>query len=325
MTPMANPFCHAYVSPQGGLTLGQVLHVSVQVLTGLQHLHRLGVLHRDLRTSNILMEGRDPLHVLVADFGVSHVLRQLEGAAGTVGYEGLRLLSAGEAVHGLGALGKWICSPLKMPALILALMRCCCAVLFASGPMSWSAPEVLASMSTGGSGVVATAATDMYQFGGTLHEIMTCGDAPFWWLLKNMQLLCERRCSGDLVEVPGTEFTVAGLLGKSTLQAAVIDRKPITWRVRVEEGSEGSAHRLRELVEILEGCLEEEPGKRWKGNALYVGMVGWALGVFRWPVNAIVLCMLNCTGWKSCETCLPMRWTIIHYSSTAQVRHRMAD
>ena len=81
--------------------------MSVQVLTGLQHLHRLGVLHRDLRSSNILVEGRDPLHVLVADFGVSHVLRQLEGAAGTVGSVGLRLLSAGEAVHGLGAQGTW--------------------------------------------------------------------------------------------------------------------------------------------------------------------------------------------------------------------------
>ncbi len=35
------------------------------------------------------------------------MLRQLEGAAGTVGNEGLRLLSAGEAVHGLGAQGMW--------------------------------------------------------------------------------------------------------------------------------------------------------------------------------------------------------------------------
>jgi hypothetical protein len=41
------------------------------VLTGLQHLQRLGVLHHDLRTSNILVEGRDPLHVLAADFWVS--------------------------------------------------------------------------------------------------------------------------------------------------------------------------------------------------------------------------------------------------------------
>jgi serine/threonine protein kinase len=85
LTPLANPFCHAYFH-QGGLTLGQVLHVLVQVLTGLQHLHRLGVLYRDLRTSSTLVEGRDPLHVLVADFGVSHVLRQLEGVAGTVGF-----------------------------------------------------------------------------------------------------------------------------------------------------------------------------------------------------------------------------------------------
>jgi hypothetical protein len=180
-------------------------------------------------------------------------------------------------------------------------------------------------MSTGDSGVVATTATDMYQFGGTLHEIMTCGDAPFWWLLKNMQLLCERRCSGDLVEVPGTEFTVAGLLGKSTLQAAVIDRKPVTWRVRVEEGSEGSAYRLRELVEILEGCLEEDPVKRWKGNALYVGMVGWALGVVRCPL-VVPACVsdLNYTGWKSCETCWSKRWMRIRYTTTARVRRAVS-
>jgi serine/threonine protein kinase len=80
--------------------------VSLQVLTGLNHLHRLGVLHRDLRTCNILVEGRDPLHVWVADFGVSHVLRQLESVAGTVGSVGLRLLAAGEPVRGPGALGK---------------------------------------------------------------------------------------------------------------------------------------------------------------------------------------------------------------------------
>ncbi len=50
--------------------------------------------------------------------------------------------------------------------------------------------------------------------------------------------------------------------------------------MRVEEGSEGSAYRLRGLVEILEGCLEEDPGRRWKGNALYVGFL---LGLFDVP------------------------------------------
>jgi hypothetical protein len=136
-------------------------------------------------------------------------------------------------------------------------------------------------MSTGGSGVVATTATDMYQFGGTLHEIMTCGDAPFWWLLENSILLAQRRCSADPIRIPGSRFSLPGLLGKTTLEAAALDSEPVTWRVRVEEGSEGSAYRLRELVEILEGCLEEDPDKRWKGNALYVG---WARGPVRHPL-----------------------------------------
>jgi serine/threonine protein kinase len=142
--------------------------------------------------------------------------------------------------------------------------------------MLWSAPEVVAGMSPGGSGVVATTATDMYQFGGTLHEIMTCGDAPFWWLVEHRTILIQRRRSSDPVRLPCTTVRVPGLLGKNTLQAAALDSEPVTWRVRVEEGSEGSASRLRELVNILEGCLEEDPSRRWKGNAL---CVGWPRGV----------------------------------------------
>jgi hypothetical protein len=118
--------------------------------------------------------------------------------------------------------------------------------------MPWSAPEVL--VGTAESGVVATTATDMYQLGGTLHEILSCGDAPVWWLLRNTMLLAERRCSSEPVEIPGSDVMLPGLLGKSTLEAAALDRKPITWRVKVD-GSEGSGHRLGELVAIMEGWL----------------------------------------------------------------------
>jgi serine/threonine protein kinase len=38
------------------------------------HLHSLGILHRDLRAANLLIAGLDPLHVLVADLGLSHQL-----------------------------------------------------------------------------------------------------------------------------------------------------------------------------------------------------------------------------------------------------------
>ncbi len=54
----------------------------LQVLAGVMHLHRLGILHRDLRASNILIEGKDPLWVLVADFGVSHVMSDFLNAGG---------------------------------------------------------------------------------------------------------------------------------------------------------------------------------------------------------------------------------------------------
>jgi serine/threonine protein kinase len=92
---------------QGGLTLGQVLHVSVQVLTGLQHLHRLGILHRDFRASNILVESRDPLRVIVAGFGVSHAMTPLSDVVGVLGDEGQQMVETGEMLSGLAAMCKW--------------------------------------------------------------------------------------------------------------------------------------------------------------------------------------------------------------------------
>ena len=46
-----------------------------QCTAGMHHLHSLGIIHRDFRAANILVAGRDPMHVVVADFGVSHQLR----------------------------------------------------------------------------------------------------------------------------------------------------------------------------------------------------------------------------------------------------------
>ena len=70
------------LSPQGGLTLARVLALLKQVLAALLHLHSLGILHRDLRAANVLITSTEPLHAVVADFGVSHLLSAFSGGAG---------------------------------------------------------------------------------------------------------------------------------------------------------------------------------------------------------------------------------------------------
>jgi serine/threonine protein kinase len=55
------------------LQLSSVLSILVQAVAGLLHLHSLGILHRDLRAANLLLDALGPLHARVADFGVSHL------------------------------------------------------------------------------------------------------------------------------------------------------------------------------------------------------------------------------------------------------------
>ncbi len=46
----------------------------LQVRAGLAHLHGLGVIHRDLRSANVVLEERHPLHLRIVDVGLSHQL-----------------------------------------------------------------------------------------------------------------------------------------------------------------------------------------------------------------------------------------------------------
>ncbi len=65
------PFCH----PQGGLPLTQCLSILLQVMAAIMHLHEnLGIIHRDIRAANVLVQSSDPLSVVLTDFGLSHRL-----------------------------------------------------------------------------------------------------------------------------------------------------------------------------------------------------------------------------------------------------------
>jgi serine/threonine protein kinase len=59
---------------QGGLSLPQVVLLLKQCVAGLRHLHAVGIIHRDLRAANVLVDTLDPLQVYLADFGVSYRL-----------------------------------------------------------------------------------------------------------------------------------------------------------------------------------------------------------------------------------------------------------
>ena len=55
----------------GQLTLPYAVNICFQLACGLQHLHACGVLHRDLKTDNALVQALQPLVVKWADFGCS--------------------------------------------------------------------------------------------------------------------------------------------------------------------------------------------------------------------------------------------------------------
>ncbi len=155
------------------------------------------------------------------------------------------------------------------------IMLCFCS--------QWMAPEVRAGNPAAGIQVKANFASDVYMLGGLVYELLTAGTPPFHWLLGNTQLLVQRLASADPVEIAGTDVTLPGLLHKSVLEAAELDRKSIPWCVRVD-GSPGSAWRLEELKGLMASCLALRPEDRPKLRDLHLRVtmllapsVGWAV------------------------------------------------
>lgn len=55
-----------------------------QAADGLLYLHGLGIIHRDVRADNVLIASKDPLRVVLSDFGLAHKHEQLVSQPGSV-------------------------------------------------------------------------------------------------------------------------------------------------------------------------------------------------------------------------------------------------
>ncbi len=64
------------VARLGGLTVRRALKIAYQIASALEAAHRAGIVHRDLKSENILLTERDDMvdHVKVLDFGISRFL-----------------------------------------------------------------------------------------------------------------------------------------------------------------------------------------------------------------------------------------------------------
>jgi len=68
---------------EGGIDIGEVLHIAKQILDAIIYAHSVGVLHRDLKPENILITGEDI--VKITDFGLARFVKSGSLSASTVG------------------------------------------------------------------------------------------------------------------------------------------------------------------------------------------------------------------------------------------------
>jgi serine/threonine protein kinase len=208
------------------MRLATVVTALQQVTAGLMHLHRHGILHRDLRAVNVLVASFKPLRVLLADFGVSHLLSAYATAGATTA-AGLTASGHGTVLSGGAAIFPW----------------------------QWSAPEVRAGSAD--SGVAASVASDVYMLGGLLYEALTCGVPPYHWLAGSPELMEKRLRSAAPVRVRGVPVRLPGLLHLNVLEAAALDEEDIPWCFPREDEAVAEA-----LKALMSSCLAYDPEAR---------------------------------------------------------------
>ena len=81
--PGRSLFDRLHKSPDKQLTSRQLTAIAYQVAEGMRFLHSNGIVHRDLKTMNILLDDKDIAKI--ADFGLVGIIKEGEGLKGGVG------------------------------------------------------------------------------------------------------------------------------------------------------------------------------------------------------------------------------------------------
>ncbi|MGH3135224.1 MAG: protein kinase domain-containing protein [Gaiellaceae bacterium] len=86
----------------GVLTDAGAVEIAAQVLDALAHAHRAGIVHRDVKPSNVLLEDRDEIAVRLLDFGLAQfdgadTLTAVGDVPGTLAYIAPERLAGGDA------------------------------------------------------------------------------------------------------------------------------------------------------------------------------------------------------------------------------------
>jgi eukaryotic-like serine/threonine-protein kinase len=86
----------------GGIADEEAVEVAAQVLDALAHAHRAGIVHRDVKPANVLLEDRDELAVKLLDFGLAQfdgadTLTAVGDVPGTLAYIAPERLDGGDA------------------------------------------------------------------------------------------------------------------------------------------------------------------------------------------------------------------------------------
>ena len=80
MPYVAGDTLRARLAREGPLPVGDAVRLAIEVADALQHAHQRGVVHRDVKPENILLQGgRDGGHAVVADFGIALAVQEAGG------------------------------------------------------------------------------------------------------------------------------------------------------------------------------------------------------------------------------------------------------